>query len=169
MLKDLHKQTEFADKAELRIGDIKGYGLFYAGTEYTPPARGTWTIAHTPMLVPELHEIFVCPDGCLRGVVLSALEGGFMNRFSMISVRDEDLYNGRMEELFIEGVSDIINKLNPKPRAVMVFSSCIHDLMALDRNHIFDELQRKFPDIDILNALMNCTMRKSGLNYEEVQ
>ena len=31
------------------------------GLEYTPPARGTWTIAHTPLLVPESVEVYVCP------------------------------------------------------------------------------------------------------------
>ena len=42
------------------------------GLEYTPPARGTWTIAHTPLLVPESVEVYVCPESCLRGVSLSA-------------------------------------------------------------------------------------------------
>ena len=49
---------------------------FAQGLEYCSPARGTWNIAHTGMLIPEAHEIFVCAAGCLRGVVLTAAEMG---------------------------------------------------------------------------------------------
>ena len=65
----LHDRREPVDLAERRIGDVEGTSLFKAGIEYTPPARGTWTIAHTPMLVPGAHEVYVCPGNCLRGVV----------------------------------------------------------------------------------------------------
>ena len=44
--------------------------------EYSAASRGPWNIAHTGMLVPEAHEIFVCAQGCLRGVVLTAAEMG---------------------------------------------------------------------------------------------
>lgn len=171
MLIDVHEQERRMerDAAEVRIGEITGLTPFYAGVEYTPPARGTWTIAHTPMLVPESHEIFVCPDGCLRGVVLSADEGNFADRFSMISVTEEDVYAGGMEELFVEGVSDIVRNLPVRPRAVQIFSSCIHDFLALDDAYVYAELRRRFPDIDFIECQMNCTMRKSKLTYEEVQ
>lgn len=59
--------AEDRGKSEIRFGDLTTDAPFRAGVEYTPPARGTWTIAHTPMLVPDSLEIYVCPEGCLRG------------------------------------------------------------------------------------------------------
>ena len=51
---------------------------FRSGLEYASPARGTWNIVHTGMLIPEAHEIFVCGAGCLQ--VRGFCHGG-SNRF----------------------------------------------------------------------------------------
>ena len=59
---------------------------FGSGLEYSPPARGPWTIVHIGMLLPEMHEIYVCAQACLRGVVLSAAEMNVQDRFSTITV-----------------------------------------------------------------------------------
>ena len=165
----LHDRREPVDLAERRIGDVEGTSLFKAGIEYTPPARGTWTIAHTPMLVPGAHEVYVCPGNCLRGVVLSAAEGGFTDRFSTVEVHEENLYDSSMEDLLVEGVTDCLSRLDTRPSCVFVTSSCIHELMALDFGHLMDELRRRFPDIDFVESFMNCTMRKSKISYEDVQ
>lgn len=169
MLERLGARRGPEDLAERRIGDIEGTKLFSAGVEYTPPARGTWTIAHTPMLVPGAHEVYVCPGNCLRGVVLSAAEGGFSNRFSMVEVDEENLYDATMEELLVDGVSECMRSLDTLPTCVFVVTSCIHDLMALDVGHVLDELRRRFPGIDVVPSYMNCTMRASKLGYEDVQ
>lgn len=177
---DLHEKTtaqqsagrpdepaEDRGKAEIRIGDTTSTTPFRHGLEYTPPARGTWTIAHTPMLVPGSHEIFVCPEGCLRGVVLSAAEFGGLDRFHMVTVKEKDLYNDAMDDLFIEGISQILNELPELPPAVFVFSSCIHHFLGTDLDRIFRELRSRFPGVDFIEASMNCTLRNSKLNYEE--
>ena len=41
------------------IADAKFPAPFVSGLEYATPARGTWNIVHTGMLIPEAHEIFV--------------------------------------------------------------------------------------------------------------
>lgn len=154
--------------AKIRVKDITSTTPFHAGLEFSPQARGTWTIAHTPLLIPESHEIFVCPQGCLRGVVLSAAEAHGMDRFSMVSVNEEDLYNGKIEELFIEGVSDIVDHLDPKPPLVMTFTSCVHHFVAIDLDLVFKELNKRFPDICFVENYMNCTMRHSKVHYESM-
>ena len=60
--------------AGLPIRDASYPAPFVSGLEYASPARGTWNIVHTGMLIPEAHEIFVCAASCLRGVVLTAAE-----------------------------------------------------------------------------------------------
>ena len=84
---------------------------FRQGLEYSPPTRGPWTIVHVGMLVPECHEIFVCAQGCLRGVVLSAAELGLQRRFSTITVTEEHLRDGQLEDTIIEGVTHILERL----------------------------------------------------------
>ena len=94
--------------AEVAIRDAHFPAPFVSGLEYASPARGTWNIVHTGMLIPGAHEIFVCAASCLRGVVLTAAEMHAEGRFSTVEVRENNLLDGDMEELIMDGVSDII-------------------------------------------------------------
>ena len=67
---------------------------FESGLEYNPPTRGVWNIVHTGMLIPESRQIFVCAQGCLRGVILTAAEMNAMDRMSWVTVSEQDLYDG---------------------------------------------------------------------------
>lgn len=142
--------------------------LFPSGLEYASPARGTWNIVHTGMLIPEAHEIFICAASCLRGVVLTAAEMDAQDRFSTVEVRENNLLDGDMEELVIEGVSDIIGKLPKRPPAVLVYTSCVHHFAGCDLNMIYAELRARFPDIDFADCYMNPIMRKSGLTPDQL-
>ena len=137
-------------------------------TRLSAPARGTWNIVHTGMLIPEAHEIFVCAAGCLRGVVLTAAEMGTIDRFSTVAVRENNLLDGDMEDLVIEGVTDIINKLPKRPPAVLVYTSCVHHFTGVDLDMIYATLRSRFPDIDFTDCYMNPIMRKSGLTPDQL-
>ena len=88
------------------------------------------------MLIPEAHEIFVCAASCLRGVVLTAAEMGAQERFSTVEIKENNLFDGDMENLVIEGVSDIIEKLPKRPPAVLVYTSCVHHFAGCDLGKI---------------------------------
>lgn len=144
---------------------------YHPGLEYTPPARGTWTIAHTPLLVPESVEVYVCPESCLRGVSLSAAEfGGLGTRFSLVVVEEEDWIRSRMEPLFIEGVSDLLRQRYERdgkyPPICFVFNSCMHQFMDTNMALIFRELAKRFPDVLFVEGNMNCTMRTTQTHFE---
>ena len=162
-----------------RLGDVKiakGVPIsearfpmpFGSGLEYAAPARGCWNIVHTGMLVPEAQEIFICPAGCLRGVVLTAAEMGQAHRFSTVEVREENLFNGDMEDLVIEGVTDILNRLPKMPPAVLVYTSCVHHFTGCDLGLIYSTLRERFPDVDFTDCYMNPIMRKSGLTPDQL-
>ena len=54
--------------------------------------------------MPEAIQIYVCADNCMRGVVLTS--GGKMNRsrpFSFCNVEEENLLNGNLEDVTIDG------------------------------------------------------------------
>ena len=141
---------------------------FPSGLEYASPARGTWNIVHTGMLIPEAHEIFVCAASCLRGVVLTAAELGASHRFSTVEIKEHNLLDGDMEELVIEGVSDILRKLPKLPPVVLVYTSCVHHFAGCDLRMIYDELRRRFPETEFADCYMNPIMRKSGLTPDQL-
>ncbi len=150
-------------EAHIKIKNASSLSPFTYGLEYSSPARGTWNIVHTGMLLPESHQIFVCAQNCLRGVVLTAAELGVMNRFSTISVDEDTVLTGNCEEIIINGVSDIVEKLPVKPKAILIFTSCVHKFLNSDLDLVYKTLRKKYPDIGFVECYMTPIMRKSGL------
>ena len=134
---------------------------FRQGLEYSPPARGPWTLVHVGMLVPECHELFVCAQGCLRGVVLSAAELGLQRRCSSITVTEEHLRDGQLEETIIEGVTHILERLPKRPPAGLIYSSCLHHFAGADIGWAYRKLSEAFPDVVFTDCYMTPTLRKS--------
>ncbi len=157
-----------ASAAGVPIRDAQFPAPFAGGLEYAAPARGTWNIAHTGMLIPEAHEIFVCAAGCLRGVVLTAAEMGAEDRFSTIEIRENNVTDGDMEELILDGVDDILRKLPRRPPAVLLYTSCIHHFMSCDLDRVYRELRQRHPDTAFTDCYMNPIMRKSGRTPEQL-
>lgn len=168
MLKRVNGKETGPVIAAVRMADADFPAPFKSGLEYSSPARGTWNIVHTGMLIPGAHQIFVCGAGCLRGVVLTAAEMGTMDRFSTIAIRENNLLDGDMEELVIEGVADIIGKLPKRPPAILVYTSCVHHFAGCDLDMIYARLRERFPDIDFTDCYMNPIMRKSGLTPDQL-
>lgn len=150
------------------LKEINADAPFDTGLEYGCPARGAWNIVHTGFLVPECHEVFVCAANCLRGVVLTAAEMGTIGQFSTVTIKENNVLDGNMEELLIDGVTSIIKKLKKKPRAVLVYTSCIHHFMALDLELCYKTLRKRFPKIKFTDCYMNPIMRKSGMTPDEL-
>ena len=154
--------------AGIPIRDATFPAPFDSGLEYSSPARGTWNIVNTGMLIPEAHEIFVCAAGCLRGVVLTAAEMDAMDRFSTVAVREHNLLDGDLEPLIIEGVSDILEKLPKLPPAVLVYTSCVHHFTGCDLDYVYAALRERWPQVDFTDCYMNPIMRKSGLTPDQL-
>lgn len=166
MLRKVNGQEVHIDP--IPISDITFPSPFPAGLEFSSPARGTWNIAHQGMLIPEAHEIFVCAASCLRGVVLTAYEMKAQERFSTVAVEENNLIEGNMEELIIDGVSSIIKSLPQKPPCVLVYTSCVHHFCGCDLDMVYRELRERFPDIDFTDCYMNPIMRKSGRTPDQI-
>lgn len=159
-----------APDVSVAVEDARFPAPFDGGLEYSAPARGTWNIVHTGMLIPGAHQIFVCAEGCLRGVVLTAAEMGeaFARRFSTLAVREGNVIDGDMETFIVEGVSDILGKLPQKPPAVLVYTSCLHHFLGTDLALVYRLLGERFPAIAFTDCYMNPIMRKSGLTPDEL-
>ena len=105
--------------ATTTIGEAEFPVPFPPGLEFNSPVHGNWNIVHTGMLMPEAIQIYVCADNCMRGVVLTAAEMNAADRFSFVIVEEENLLNGNLEDVTIEGVTDVLNKTEEKPKAVL--------------------------------------------------
>ena len=166
MLKRVSPVSE--DGAMVRIADAKAPAPFVSGLEYGAPARGVWNIVHVGMLIPGAHEIYVCAGNCLRGVVLTAVEMGAQRRFSTITIKENNVLDGDMELLLIDGVTDILTRLPLLPPAVLVYTSCIHHFLGCDLALCYRELRSRFPGVDFTDCYMNPIMRKSGLTPDQL-
>ncbi len=132
------------------------------GLSYSSPARGVWNIVHIGTLVPESHQIFVCPTSCLRGVVLTTAEMGAMDQMSTITVGEDNILEGNMEEELHEGTRKILDSLPVKPRMVMIFTSCIHHFLAVNYQRVYRLLRQEYPDIDFVDCYMDPIMRRTA-------
>ena len=123
---------------------------FPQGLEFNSPAHGCWNIVHTGMLIPEAHQIYVCADNCMRGVVLTAAEMCEEDRFSFVIVEEQNLLSGNLEDVTIEGTADILRKLKEReektgqkmPKAVLLFTVCLHHFLGCDLERIYRELAK---------------------------
>lgn len=152
---------------EISFRDAAWPTPFVPGLEYNSPAHGTWNIVHMGMLLPGSHQIYVCGANCNRGVILTAAEMNAGDRFSFIEIKEEDLFNGQMEELVIEGVSDILHKLPQKPSVVLLFTVCVHHFMGCDLTYIYDTLRERFPEQCFVDCYMDPIMQKEGLTPDQ--
>ena len=140
---------------------------FASELEFNAPVHGTWNIVHIGMLVAESQQIYVCAANCMRGVILTAAEMNASDRFSYVILEEQDLVEGTVEEITIEGVADVIEKLPRHPRAVMLFTVCLHHFLGCDIPHIYEQLRGRFPDIDFCECYMDPIMQKGGLTPDQ--
>lgn len=151
---------ELSGKTEIFIKEASFPVPFQPGLEFNSPVHGNWNIVHTGMLVPEARQIYVCADNCMRGVVLTAAEMNAADRFSFVIVEEKDLLGGNLEDVTIEGVTDILNRLDEKPKAVLLFTVCLHHFLGSDLDRIYGELEERFPEIFLCGALWILSCRK---------
>lgn len=157
------KMEEMKEEACFRIGDAGFPAPFPSRLEYNSPAHGTWNIVHIGMLIPQSHQIYICTGNCNRGVVLTAAEMNASDRFSTITVQEENVLEGDMEELIIDGVTDILEHLPRIPRNVLLFPSCVHRFLGTDIPMVYRVLRERFPQVDFTEGFMDCILQKAGL------
>ena len=156
-----------SEGAVTTIGEAEFPVPFPPGLEFNSPVHGNWNIVHTGMLMPEAIQIYVCADNCMRGVVLTAAEMNAADRFSFVIVEEENFLNGNLEDVTIEGVTDVLNKTEEKPKAVLLFTVCLHHFLGCDLDRVYEELENRFPEIIFVRCFMDPIMQKHGLTPDQ--
>lgn len=164
---EMEKNHVTPEGVMIRIKDASYPAPFHPGLEFNSPVHGNWNIVHTGMLMPETIQIYVCADNCMRGVVLTAAEMNAADRFSYVIIEEDNLLNGNLEDVTIEGVTDVLKKLERKPKAVLLFTVCLHHFLGCDLKMVYEELDRRFPEIVFVSCYMDPIMQKTGLTPDQ--
>ena len=166
MLKMIHGKVD-SSGAAMPVTEAAFPVPFPSQLEYNSPAHGTWNIVHIGMLIPGAHQIYVCTGNCNRGVVLTAAEMNASHRFSTITVKEDNILEGDMEDLIIDGVTDILEKLPEKPPAVILFPICVHRFMGCDIPMVYRVLRSRYPEIHFVEGYMDCILQKAGITPDQ--
>lgn len=121
---------------------------------YSSPANGGRGIVRTGMLIPESVELFVCPFACGRHGAISAVKQNLKHRLSYLYVSQADIVNG-YDDLIIPAVGELLETLPKRPKVVLIFVSCLDDLIGTDHDALQEKLSEKYPDVKFRSCHMN--------------
>ena len=154
-------------KKEIRIGDCESLKPFDIGLEFNAPVHGTWNIVHIGLQMPQAHQVYVCADNCMRGVVMTAAEMDEIERFHSVILYENDILNGSLENETIEGVSDLIEKMEERPEVIQLFTVCLHHFLGCDLDFVYATLSKRFPDICFIRCYMDPILQRTSYTPEQ--
>ena len=131
---------------------------------FEKPERSCYNLVHYARLVPESHVIFITPPGCSRIIRLSAIEEGVSDKFTILNLEEGDLIAGSVEDIFIEGVEQTIDRLTDedrRPKVLLSFTSCVDGFIGTDHNYVMGELRAYAPDIIFMDLAMDPINRET--------
>ncbi|MFI3200208.1 MAG: nitrogenase component 1 [Eubacteriales bacterium] len=128
--------------------------VFEKTLQYTSPSHGDWGMVRMASLVPENYLLFVCPFACGRHGALGAIHKGFKDRLSYLYITHDDIVRG-YDVKMVQAVSEVLKRLEKKPRAMLVIVSCLDELIGTDMTAIVKIIQKNHPEVDFGYSRMN--------------
>ncbi|MDD6188107.1 MAG: nitrogenase component 1 [Clostridiales bacterium] len=128
------------------------------------PERSCFNLTHYARLVPESHIVFVTPPGCSRIIRLSAIEEGINERFTIFNLEPSDVIQGSIENILIDGTEATLDRLTAegrRPKAMLVFVSCVDSFIGTDHSYVMDELRAFAPDVIFMDLAMDPINRET--------
>lgn len=122
---------------------------------YVSPAHGGWGVVRIAALVPESYQLFVAPFACGRHGALGGILNGIKDRISYLFIDESDIVSGGYEDLIPEAVEELLASLEKRPKVLMIFVSCLDDLLGTDHVSLNQILSERFPGIKFLSCHMN--------------
>lgn len=112
---------------------------------YASPAHGGWGIVRVGMLVPESHQLFVCPFACGRHGAIGAIAQGHKSRLSYLLIDETDIVSGSYEDLILDAVDQLFRVLPKTPKLLFIGVSCLDDLLGTDHDALLARLRARHP------------------------
>lgn len=122
---------------------------------YVSPAHGGWGLVRIAALVPESHQLFVAPSACGRHGALGGVLNGIKDRISYLYISESDIVSGGYEDLIPEAIEELFENLEKKPRVLMIFVTCLDDLLGTDHVQLNKKLSAIYPDVRFVTCHMN--------------
>ena len=120
---------------------------------YSSPGHGGWGIIRVAALIPESHQMFICPSACFRHGALGAVQHGYKNRTSYLYITPADIVVG-YDNLIIEGADELLEK-DKTIKVLFLFVPCMDDFIGTDIEAIAKEVEQKHPGIIVRACHMN--------------
>lgn len=122
---------------------------------YVSAAHGGWGVVRIAALVPESHQLFVCPSACGRHGALGGAVNGIKDRISYLFITEADIVSGDFERMIIDSVGQLFAALEKVPKVLFIFTSCLDDLLGTDHEPILAELSDTYPEVQFRHCTMN--------------
>jgi hypothetical protein len=140
--------TAYTDElpiAELAAAPERVFGkdAMKATLHFCSPAHGGWGVIRVACLLPETQLLFVCPEACGRHGAIAAIEQGYRQRITYLCVDEHELISGGYEDEIKRAVDDIMIRVRPAPKAIILFLPCVDDLLASDHSASIREMENK--------------------------
>jgi hypothetical protein len=133
---------------------VLGKDASQATLHFCSPAHGGWGVVRVALLVPEAHLLFVCPPACGRHGAIAAIEQGYKKKISYLCISDNEIVLGGYEAEIERGVREVMSRIKPQPKALMIFMSCIDDFLGTDHTAAIRRMEAE-QGIPIRLARMN--------------
>lgn len=121
---------------------------------YSSPGHGDWGVVRIGMLAPESVQLFVCPAACGRHGAIGAMKQGFKDRLFYLYLTQSDIIDG-YDTLIPEAVDEVLAVLPKEPKVLIVFVSCLDDLIGTDHEALLEVLSKEHPSIRFRIGHMN--------------
>ena len=139
---------------------------FEKSLNYSSPAHGGWGVVKVGHLVPESYQLFISPAACGRHGALAAKIEGRKNRVSYLFLTEEEIVSGRYEDKLVRATGRLLEhleKLQRTPKVIMLFVSCIDDLLGTDHEALIQVLSDNYPKVRFVFCHMNPTSTDTGV------
>lgn len=122
---------------------------------YVSPSHGGWGVVRIAALLPESHQLFVSPFACGRHGALGGALNGIKDRISYLYIDESDIVSGNYENLIFEAVDELFVSIPKKPKVLLLFVSCLDDLLGTDHVSLNRRLAEKHSDVKFITCHMN--------------
>ncbi len=126
------------------------------------PYHGGWDVARIALDIPESRILFVCPVSCARIICLNSIKYGYNDRIDVLALSEEDIVSGSYEEKTVEAACEVLEHLDPKPKALILYVSCIDAMLGNDHSFQTEEVMTRYPDVNCFVLKMCPIARFSG-------
>ncbi|MDD4753053.1 MAG: nitrogenase component 1 [Desulfitobacteriaceae bacterium] len=112
--------------------------------------------------IPETHRLHVSPSACGRRFAISDLRHGVKENRSHLFISEDDIVSSCYEDLIPDAVEEMLTIMEKRPRAIIVYVTCIDNFLGTDHNALVSLLTQRFPDIKFTICAINPIARDKG-------